>query len=1070
MTLSTTVTEFLAILGLTATDLPERIVEEDAPETDEQRARRAMIGKWETAFGADPVGAEPRDKERLEEARRSLRNVIARSSSGTKSQMTELKDNLEHLSETYREVVSLVEERGKLLERLLELVPDTGEAVPGATVQEAADLVEHRNRLTAAIKAAGTLKELEEVSLTPLVEAIGSLVATVQGRREKKAEIQREADSVTQPEGCETNALQAERDQVRTALEASPLGDDDLKNAAKKLDDLRSARDTIEAELAPLRRLRVLLKAQVEDVRNTFEFCLGKAPVKSTERSKVVSSINKCENLLKYPLRTDNIKKFSDGLWSVRGQISSLLSGASGNKQAYPYLFNYLETECKKLDRIWRELPESSDDVKSLLTAASTQSNLVHKGCALNNQKGLNQAVRNLEDLNTTVNELRGKVQNDLVALSANKSSIEDMIAIDDPKGVAEWFAGKLDEARRRVRDALAVGLTQDAIDAAFALAAKFTALWTTAEADAKAAAEVAAAKLRLATSFAPAHDMAWATAKKELDRAKAAAEAHEALAGEKRDMAGAANLYKALEARVAEVASESKTDRPTFAGEGLGAPPEESVVTEMVELCGPKLLSTLGETEKTALYRAMKAKGKEINALVINGLGGDPKILGAILGKAGPDGLAELAIAFEGDEDAGKALAGLVESGGLAEHPEALAEMLRHGVDGADDENAKRRANAETLKAMVAAFAGEDGQAAMRGMLEGAGLGGGTPPAGPIASLLHVGCNGDAQKLRDFAKAYDGPEAKNDRERLKGLVQTGGIGEHPETLGPLVRRGGAGTLKSLGDAFADPGDLAKLKSLLATGGLAGNDGGKDTRPDTLAKVLVDGFAGDGKKMRQYAQAFSGHEAQSKMMLDAWNEHPDTEAGSRQPGIAIAKLLGGDKLNGNIGALQSKFATEIANVGDVTRRKQAVRFAPYFDKAPSKDNWMAPTKNMTDRGINTITGSILRRHSPRHFDKSKMGNAPLHSQFPPGVNLANLIDEALGKLPLPLTQVDLQRSHRVHVGNPRILVEIGFFDSSTVNHFTPCGLPPGDAPTPPHPREAPPFTTADINCILKSIA
>lgn len=127
---------------------------------------------------------------------------------------------------------------------------------------------------------------------------------------------------------------------------------------------------------------------------------------------------------------------------------------------------------------------------------------------------------------------------------------------------------------------------------------------------------------------------------------------------------------------------------------------------------------------------------------------------------------------------------------------------------------------------------------------------------------------------------------------------------------------------------------------------------------------------------------------------------------------------------------------------------------------------------MTNAGIDKVTGSILRRHTPEQFNKNKMGDATLHSQFPPGIDLAVLINDALTQLaPNP----DTSRKHKLNVGGPPpLLIEIGFLDAQTVNHFTPWSgnVPNGKvaSPAPPHPMEAPPFETDDINRILKAIS
>ena len=305
-----------------------------------------------------------------------------------------------------------------------------------------------------------------------------------------------------------------------------------------------------------------------------------------------------------------------------------------------------------------------------------------------------------------------------------------------------------------------------------------------------------------------------------------------------------------------------------------------------------------------------------------------------------------------------------------------------------------------------------------------------------------------------------EGPAAAN----IAGVMGAGGLGDHTKTLGPLVKAGGLSALSGIGNAFTDKKSRGNLKTVMKDGGLSGD------HPDTLAEVFVKGLKGSGQNLKEYAEAFALVPEESKMMLDAFNEYPDD---AREPGELVAKLLG--KFNGDVDKLQTTFTSKIKTV-TASRRNQAIRFAPHFDGKDFKDNWKGETAAMKTTGVKTVTCSILKRHTPTYFNKDNMGQAGVHSQFPPGTDVGALIEEALqsfGNNPLPQNKVKLNVG-----GDPPFLVEIGFLNPQMCNHFTPWtgGLSHQEVqrglrrpPAPPHPKETPGFETADINTILEAI-
>jgi hypothetical protein len=140
-----------------------------------------------------------------------------------------------------------------------------------------------------------------------------------------------------------------------------------------------------------------------------------------------------------------------------------------------------------------------------------------------------------------------------------------------------------------------------------------------------------------------------------------------------------------------------------------------------------------------------------------------------------------------------------------------------------------------------------------------------------------------------------------------------------------------------------------------------------------------------------------------------------------------------------------------------------MRMAPHFDTTTAQEGWKPVSPAMTTANIKKVTSSVLKRHQPEAFDRGKMKVGVPQSMFPPGTDVGNLLDQALA-----LIGPDRSRAYTVPVNvapPPTVIqVEIGFLGGDTVNHFGPRGNP-----GPPHPKETPIFTNAEINAIYAAI-
>ncbi len=109
------------------------------------------------------------------------------------------------------------------------------------------------------------------------------------------------------------------------------------------------------------------------------------------------------------------------------------------------------------------------------------------------------------------------------------------------------------------------------------------------------------------------------------------------------------------------------------------------------------------------------------------------------------------------------------------------------------------------------------------------------------MLALLKTGCNGEADKFRDFCKGFSKEE---DRQNLKSMLEGGGLGDAPDAFGALVATGCDGDPKAmiqLGTSLNSDEARAGLKLALTDGGLGGGDyekGKGKVDPNCLAMML----------------------------------------------------------------------------------------------------------------------------------------------------------------------------------------------------------------------------------------
>ena len=255
--------------------------------------------------------------------------------------------------------------------------------------------------------------------------------------------------------------------------------------------------------------------------------------------------------------------------------------------------------------------------------------------------------------------------------------------------------------------------------------------------------------------------------------------------------------------------------------------------------------------------------------------------------------------------------------TGGLGAEPEVLGHVLGLGCGGGDPVK---------LAALTGKLAegGGANNAKLKKMLADGGFG--TADAGGLATgtdtkclgaLLGTGCEGSvdeaARLLTDMGDA--------DFTRMKALMTTGELGQHPEVLGRMYREGccadpddaanhakNPAVLKDMMKEFAAPtGTAAQFRDLLTNGGFT--QGGKEGRLGSVMRHAVKNPAppgGDGlqnpKALKQFHTAFDGNMAKLPVFMNALETAPawvlDPGAGN-QPGKGFGNITKSPKHRGD---------------------------------------------------------------------------------------------------------------------------------------------------------------------------
>jgi hypothetical protein len=1048
--------------------------------TDSTENRKLAMTRLQASVNknlkAAPAGATEAQLKLLEHLRLRFANACSNI-----AQAPDL-DRLEHIKETFAalqraqsEILDQIKYRAELGERLEALTPaaKSGPAlVPGAAEADTRVLESLRDDAQRALIAASTPEEHLAVDglvhqLSQELDRIANLVAD---RQLLADQINSDAAKLIAPPEAPPGTLEAERGQVTLAL-TPPLSQDKISAARGALSTLEAAWQVAAQEAIGLRQIRAMYRKELAALEGRFETLkasLGPNQQKAKNVTDVLGQFTRCQNCLRVDASKIETLEFPTLLTAAKVLIDELLKSViSTNASAKNYVryeFEALEQQANGLPAFDADSNKHKADAERAIKAIE----LLLKGGGTK----ADAARKQLPGLAATIDAWAAHLGPARMVLDQRKAHVTTQIDKSDPKGASAAFALALKTIRDQVKLSLAKPVNETNVTEAETRVNPLGALLSQAAEDAKAASRVHTMRQTLDAELQGVIDNARSVTQIELIKARDFAHGRAALTDVTRDMPRTARLHEALIARMNEVKAEANL---ASADKAIFSAIEEAVQAKAFDLCGPDLLKSLNDTARKALSDALVSDGPAIEDLAQNAFGGHAKVLANVMGTCGVGGLTVLARALSGDGAAAArvALDGLIDKGGLGEHPEILAQLVGEAPKPSDSQEVREAKeerqvrNCAALKCLADNFEGEDGQAAMNTLLNDCAL---SASPGALASLLQDdGFDGKGEDLREFADAFSGssPDQAAHRSNFARIVKDGGMATHPKVLGPLAKNGGAEGIKQIGSAFVAPQDCTNLKGLLDRGGMGGDTSTPTTRhehPDTLSKVFVEGLGGKGENLKTFAKAFSGAagQAKAKEMLDAFNEFADVHAESRQPGKGIEGLLDGQHLKGTtaqkIEKLSSQFVPQIRNIGNLDQRKQAIRMAPSFGTETAQEGWKPKSPAMAKAKIERVTASVLKRHQPETFDRSKM-KAVEQSMFPPGTDVGDLIDQALRKVG---SDRSVAWTGSVLTGDPptAITVEMGFLNGNVVNHFG-----PRRNVGPPHPQETPTFTNAEINAI-----
>lgn len=1052
----------------------EALVEADPGDASD--AALLLKKSFQLRFAKDPDGASKRQSARLS----AVRTLFSNTYSGKPSD-----DRLELIKAAFASMVTAMQAeqrecalRHNLTMKLAALAPAkaSGAAlVAGATEADTTTLKSLRDAMTEALERADSLDAVnaEQASLEAVAQERDAVELKVEARSKQAERIAAEAALLQAAPEAPAGSLVAQHEAVAEQLEP-PLSDEALVKAEEALVKLRSAWELVDKEALALRQMRQLFAADAAKLRLELAALgkqLGQKQKLITESLQAIAGgLDTAEALLAVDAGRTQTEKFPAELDRLKAEVMEVIPRltGTGNVNVTADANRYL---CEELAQLYAEasqLPKPDPEAKAKAKQVEKALDAIDILLKAKSAAKTTKAVEQLGICRGLIAVWRASAGATGIVHGQRKAAVENVLKPAHPAGADPAFALELNALRKRANDRLVEPLEETKVAEAEKQATLFTALWKKATDDAAAAARVATARLTLVADFAKVRDAARPAAQAELNKAKALADARMLPAGVDRDMPQTAKVHLALVARMQEVAAEgsfASTPKAPFADIAEGA--RELAFT----ICGPALITGLDKPAKEALSAVLVSDGPAIRLLAEGPLGGNPKIFAKVLSRCGAAGLAGLARALDGESGAGAraSLEGLVDKAGLGGNPELLSRLLGDAPKPGDNPQvtlAKQQAqarNAAGIKSLAENFSGDEGQEAMGALMLDGGL---ASSDGALASLMQEdGFAGDGAKLRAFADAFVG-----DAAGLKRIVSTAGVAEHPAVLGPLAKRAGAVGVKAIATAFSKPEDCANLKGLLDGGGMSGDTsqpGHQHEHPDTLTKVFVDGLGGKGESLKVYAKAFSGPDgpADSKRMLDGFNEYGDTHKDHRQPGKGIALLLGGQQLKGTpeqrITKLATQFVPKIKAIPEGPQRNRAIRMAPHMAVDKAEEGWKPKSPAMSAQGIDKVTASVLKRHQPEMFELAKVND--VQSMFAPGTNVGDLFDQAMAAI---TADRDDKQTVNVTARPPPtvIAVEVGFLDDRTVNHFGP--RQPVGAP---HPQETPLFTRDEIQNIFKAI-
>jgi len=1052
----------------------EGLVEAESVDTSD--AALLLKKSFQLRFAADPDGASKAQSARLSVIRSRFSNTYSGHADKGRLKLIQVvfSDMVKAMQEEQRECAL----RHDLITKLQALAPAkaSGAAlVAGATEADTTTLKSRRDAMTEALERASSLDALnaEQASLEAVARERDAVELKVEARTQQAERITAEAALLKAAPEAPAGSLVAQHEAVAEQLEP-PLSDEALVKAEAALVKLRSDWELVEAEAKALQEMRAVFAEEARVLRQEVEALgrqLGQKQKTLTESLQlIITGIATAVTWLDVAAGRVQTEKFPAELGRQKAAVIDVIPGltGTGNQQVAAKANSYLLEELERLIEAAAQLPTpdhvAKENAKTVNKALDDTRKLLKAGSAAKTK----QAVPEVKRCSGLIDAWRASAGATGIVLGQRKALVEKGLKPANPTGADPAFALDLDALRKRATGRLVEPLVEVNIAEAEKQAGLFKALWKKATDDAAAAARVATAVITLDTELANVSDAARPAAQTELAKAKAVADQRLLLAGTDRDMPQTAKVHLALVARMQEIAAEG-----SFAGTPKApfADLDEGVRELAFTVCGPALITGMDKKAKEALSAVLVSDGPAIQLLAEGPLGGNPKVFAKVLAGCGAGGLAALARALDGEGGKGAraALEGLVDKAGLGGNPELISRLLGEPPKTGDSPEislAKQQAqarNAAGLKSLAENFSGEEGRAAMSALMVEGGL---AASDGALASLMQEGgFAGDGAKLRAFADAFVG-----DAEGLKRIVSTAGVAEHPAVLGPLAKRAGAPGVKSIATAFDKPEDCARLKGLLDGGGMGGDTslpGKRHEHPDTLTKVFVDGLGGKGEKLKAYAKAFGGPDgpADSKRMLDGFNEYGDVHKDHRQPGKGIALLLGGQQLKGTpdqrITKLATQFVPKIKAIPEGPQRNRAIRMAPHMGVDQAQEGWKPKSPAMGAQDIDRVTASVLKRHQPEKFDLSKVND--VQSMFAPGTDVGDLFDQAMAAI---TADRDDKQTVNVTARPPPtvIAVEVGFLDDRTVNHFGP--RQPVGAP---HPQETPLFTRSEIENIFKAI-